>query len=411
MTRQTRKEQKRQFWVIWVIVFLGFLGISMPYLIFPPLFLNPEYAFLPGDWGRVARSIFLGSTLAAYPFGQFLGSPVLGALSDEHGRKSLIVGSLVFSGLANIVAGFSVSSSFLTLLIVSRFIAGFMEGNIAIARAMCADFTELPKQKTLGRLNAASAMAYLIGPLIGAIMTDKNLLESLTISTPFYAVSVLFFVLSFLAFWMLKKGDPKKFSEKKSMWERFSILTRMRKLFHNKKLQALMIASTCFTLGVDIFYEFGPVYLTAKWLLEPSQLILYNGVLCLGLVIGNGWFSAFISSRIKSFFPILYAMGTFAVSLLLILFTETPLYMGLSFFLCGISIGLVVTLLMVTISNTASSEVQGEVLGIQVSLRVLGDGFICLFGGFLLILSSKIVLGIAILFSLGALMYSRKKLQ
>ena len=56
-----------------------------------------------------------------------------------------------------------------------------------------------------------------------------------------------------------------------------------------------MIISTCFTLAVDIFYEFGPVYLTVKWAFVPSDLILYNGGLCIGLAIGNGWLPSWIS--------------------------------------------------------------------------------------------------------------------
>ncbi len=79
-----RTTQKKQFWVILIIVFLGFVGISMPYLIFPALFLNPDYSIIPNAWGDTSRAIFLGITLAAYPLGQFLGSPILGSLSDDY---------------------------------------------------------------------------------------------------------------------------------------------------------------------------------------------------------------------------------------------------------------------------------------------------------------------------------------
>jgi len=84
------RSDRKQFWVILVIVFLGFIGISMPYLIFPALFLNPAYSFLPTTWGDSSRALFLGITLAAYPLGQFFGSPILGSLSDEYGRKKPI---------------------------------------------------------------------------------------------------------------------------------------------------------------------------------------------------------------------------------------------------------------------------------------------------------------------------------
>src|SRR3990167_5425776 len=92
---------KRQFAVIWSIVFFGFLGVSMPYLIFPALFVNPDYLILPASWGTSGHALFLGITLAAYPLGQFIGSPILGALSDDYGRKPLLWGSLIVAAGCN----------------------------------------------------------------------------------------------------------------------------------------------------------------------------------------------------------------------------------------------------------------------------------------------------------------------
>ena len=271
-----QKKQKRQFLVILLIVFLGFLGISMPYLIFPALFLNPAYSILPASWGTTSHAIFLGITLAAYPLGQFIGSPILGALSDDYGRKKLLAGSLVLSGIFNLITGFAIAGHYLALLIISRFLAGLMEGNIAIARAMGADLKSLSKHTTFGRINAVTSIAYLIGPLMGGLMTDKELFEGLSTSTPFYVICVLFFALAGLSALVLEKKAVTAPVEKRTVMQRINIFKRMSLLFANKQLQFLMIASTTFTLAVDIFYEFAPVYLTIKWTLVPAQLIYYN---------------------------------------------------------------------------------------------------------------------------------------
>jgi MFS family permease len=156
-------EQKRQFWVILIIVFLGFIGISIPYLIFPALFLNPAYSILPESWGESSHAILLGITLAAYPLGQFIGSPILGALSDDYGRKRMLIGSLAVTAISNLFTGFAIAWQQLELLIASRFITGLMEGNIAIARAMAADLKTLSKHDAFGKINATSSIAYLLG--------------------------------------------------------------------------------------------------------------------------------------------------------------------------------------------------------------------------------------------------------
>lgn len=50
-------------------------------------------------------------------------------------------------------------------------------------------------------------------------------------------------------------------------------------------------------------------------------------------------------------------------------------------------------------------------MGVQLSLRVLGDGIICLLGGILLLLSSKMILLFAALLATGTFALSRKKLK
>lgn len=402
--------QKKQFWVILIIVFLGFVGISMPYLIFPSLFFNPEYSIVPNAWGGTSRAIFLGISLAAYPLGQFLGSPILGSLSDDYGRKPMLVGSLLIAGLSNLLSGWSIAWQHLSLLILSRFLSGLMEGNIAIARAMASDLKLLSKHETFGKINAVASIAFLVGPLLGGLMTDKFLFEELTTSTPFYIVFMLFTALAGLATFVLNKTSDTYSKEIRSFWQRINLIKRLSSLFTNKQLQFLMIISTCFTLAVDIFYEFGPVYLTVKWTFVPSDLIIYNAGLCIGLAIGNGWLPSWTSKFTSNQrIVILSSIAGFAFLLFGMVQTNSMALMLFLFSISGLFIGLAVTLITVKISNSVDDTIQGEVMGVQLSLRVLGDGIICLLGGFLLLLSSKIILLFAALLSVGTFIYYAKK--
>lgn len=404
-----KKKQKRQLWLVLIVVFAGFIGISMPYLIFPALFLNPEYSILPDNWSSSSsQALFLGVTLAVYPLGQFIGSPILGALSDDYGRKGLLSISLFIAALSTLLSGVAIASGQLGLLIASRFITGFTEGNIAIARAMAADLKTIPKHESFGKINAVINIAYLIGPFLGGLMADKSISTSLTTSTPFYVSSILFFGLSGLALLVLGKTNVTPPVKNQTAWQRINFIKKMWVLFSNKQLQFIILVSTAFTLSVDIFYEFGPVYLTLKWTLGPAELIYYNGVLCVALAIGNAVLPRFFASRILNRQAICYCILGFALFLLGIAFANTSILMLSLFTLIGLAIGLAVTLITVKISDSAPDTIQGEVMGVQSSLRVLGDALICLFGSALLLLSPKLILIIAALMSIGTALYYAK---
>lgn len=403
-----QKSSKRQLATILLIVFFGFLGISMPYLIFPALFINPEYSILPPSWSPSTHALLLGVTLAVYPLGQFLGSPILGALSDDYGRKPLLAGSLVVAALCNLATGFALHWQQLGLVILSRFAAGMMEGNVAIARAMAADIKSISKHETFGKINAASSIAFLIGPLVGGLLADNKLIEGVTNSTPFYVISILFLALSVLSIFILQT-EKAIGAAKRSFWSYFNLIKKMTGLFRNKELKFLMIVSTFFTLAIDIFYEFGPVYLTAKWVLRPSELIIYNSVLCLALAIGNGWLASFFSKRYSIRRGIIGSIGGLALFLVGTVLTDLPWLMLVLISLCGFVIGLGVTLLTVRISDSVSDTIQGEVMGVQLSLRVLGDAVICLLGGVLLLLSPKLILVFAAIVSVITMIYFARK--
>lgn len=390
MKQMGKENTKRQFLTILAIVFLGFLGISMPYLIFPVLFLNPAYSILPDTWGYTSQAVLLGVTLGAYPLGQFIGSPILGALSDDYGRKNVLSKSLWINALCNLLTGLALHWQLVSLLILSRFASGLMEGNIAIARAMASNLKTISKHSAFGKINAAASIAYLLGPFFG------GLLGELSISTPFYCVCLLFLGLSGLSLLTL---DDQASQEKRTIWQQFNLKARLTSLFKNRQLKFLMIISTTFTLAVDIFYEFGPVYLTAKWQLDPVQLVTYNAVLCVSLAIGNGWLAPFMGTFATPRQAVLGTIGSLALLLIALSLTNSSAVMLLLFFVIGLAIGIASTLLTVKISDSAPDSIQGEVMGVQISLRVLGDAIICFMGGFLLILSPKIVLILAALIS------------
>lgn len=85
---------------------------------------------------------FLGSM---YSFLQFLGTPIVGALSDVYGRKPMMIICLCGIALSYLLWAFSHNFG---IFVISRIIGGISKGNISLSMAIISDVT---KPKTRGK--------------------------------------------------------------------------------------------------------------------------------------------------------------------------------------------------------------------------------------------------------------------
>ena len=108
--------------------------------------------------------------LAAYTFGQFLFTPILGSLSDRIGRRPVIMFGLISNTIFFIAFGLAQG---LWFALIVRFLAGAGNGNISVARAYIGDIsTDEQLKARMGVIGAAFGLGFMIGPFIGGILTD-----------------------------------------------------------------------------------------------------------------------------------------------------------------------------------------------------------------------------------------------
>lgn len=389
-------DEKRQLWVLLLIVFVGFIGTTIPYPIFPPLFIHPQHqAIIPAYFSENARNIFLGLALASYPLGQFIGSPILGGCSDRYGRKRILILSLLGSVLGYLLSALSLRWASLWLLLLSRFFTGLMEGNLAIVRAMATDLEGISKYKSIGRINAVISFGYVMGPLVGGFLSDNTIVPWFSVDFPFFLAMLFTIAAMILSIYMLYEKKISSYDRELTIWKRFNLISRFRYIFRSSNtLKYLLITSTIFTFAVDIFYEFGPIYLTGLWSMTSADIAIYNTALSSALILGSGLLPYYLSLYFSINRVIIVSMIFTAIILGLIAAFPYQILVFFLFGLIGFSIATVTTNITIQVSNSASKNIQGEVMGAQLSLRMLGDAGICLIGGFLIIYS--VILPIAI---------------
>lgn len=386
------REERRQLFILLFVVFLSFIGASIAYPIIPPLFLHKTGAHLiPLAWSDTTRRFFLGLTLAIFPLGQFIGAPILGRNADSYGRKKVLIFSLFGSILGYTLTALSLYSSSLGLLLFSLFLSGIMESTFPIARAIASDLTSIDKFVSFGQINTVAAMGYILGPLFGGIFSDKHLFSWFSYPLPFLLATLASIVALVFVYSKLPNQARSLSTPKRTLWQQLNLVRQFKNLFINyPELKKPLLISTMFTFSVDMFYEFGPVYLAGKWTMTPAQIALYNAALSLALALGAVWLPRHLSRQLSMKKIITIAsMSTAAIFGCMTIF-QYPIPMFILFALSGLSITTVTTTLSIHISNTAHPSIQGEAMGAQLSFRTLADAFICLIGG-LMITSLSII--------------------
>lgn len=188
---QTGASKNAMAFIIATVV-LDMLSIGLIVPIMPRL----VEGFFPGKTTDAAHA--LGFAMTSWAALQFIMSPILGALSDQYGRRPIILVSCVGLGLSYFATALAPTFA---LFLAARLISGATAGNISAANAYIADVTPPSgRAKAFGMLGAAFGVGFTIGPGIG------GLLGGLDIRFPLYAAGCLCFINALYGYFILPES-------------------------------------------------------------------------------------------------------------------------------------------------------------------------------------------------------------
>ncbi len=349
--------------LIFLTVFIDLLGFG---ILIPIL---PSFAIKELGVDETA----IGVAIAIYSFVQFIFNPILGKLSDKHGRKPVIVLCLFINALGYVI--FAFTSSFIILL-VSRIVAGVGGSSIAVAQAYIADVTtKETRSKGMGLIGSAFGLGFVFGPLIGGFLSKFGYMETGLGAAAF----------SFIAFIVTIILLPESNLERSKVVEtkrRIFNIDAILKAFKNPNLAILIslffiltfsfanIYGTFALLGIQVFgftdlqngYMFGIIGL--------SSAIVQGGLI--------GPITKFLGKKK------VLIMGSFLimVTLAIIPYAGNFLWLAVDSIFLSIGTGMLQPTLLSLISEVASEAEQGMTLGVNQSLSALARMFGPLWGGF-----------------------------
>lgn len=113
---------------------------------------------------------YIGIMIALYAIMQFLFAPMFGALSDNFGRRPILLLSLGGAAVSYAIMAFA---SHLWILLLGRAIAGLSSANLSVAMAYITDISpEERRARRFGLFNAMSGIGFILGPVLGGLLGD-----------------------------------------------------------------------------------------------------------------------------------------------------------------------------------------------------------------------------------------------
>ncbi len=356
--------------VLFLTVFIDLIGFGM---------VIPFLSFYAREYG--ASGVAVGAVVGVYSIMQFFFAPVWGRLSDRVGRRPVLLVSLTASTTGYLLFAFSQS---LTLLFISRVIAGAGGANIGTAQAYIADSTsEENRAKGMGLIGAAFGLGFILGPpmsgILAAVGTRHGLHGNLL---PGLVAAGLSFTAFLVALGVLAESKPANLVPRSGIPPQFDRRI-WRELASNKLLASLMAGLFLTLLAVAGMEVSVTIHGRDRFnfrQLDMAYLFLFMGVIVAGI---QGGLIGKLVKRLGEQRVIIIGAASFVIGFVLVpSIFRVPLLYSVAFFI-AIGQGLCYPALTSLVSKVAPENERGSLLGLATSVGSLARFIGPLLSGFL----------------------------
>ena len=342
--------------VIFTTVFIDLVGFGI---------VIPVLPFYAEDTAFNATPRMVGLLFASYSIMQLIFSPILGGLSDKHGRRPVLLLSIIGTGIGFLVLGLAKT---VLMLFIGRILDGITGGNISTAQAYIADITTKENRaKGMGLIGAAFGLGFIFGPAIGGILSQWG------IHVPFFFAAALCFANAVLLYFRLPEtvtaDHPAKHKAGGRSWRQVANALKQPRLgfvliIYFLFIVAFSIMTTSFSLYTMFRFGYDAQH--------TGYLFAYVGLIA---VIIQGGLIGRLVKRFGELPLVIFGAFCFAISLFAVPFVG-PAAGGLAGLLIGggvFSMGnsLATPALTSLASKSVDASQQGVVLGVTQSTASL----------------------------------------
>lgn len=358
---------------MFLIVLVDVLGFT---IVIP---LLPFYAVRFGASPLVATTL-----VTVYAVCSLISTPIIGRLSDQHGRKRLLMISQ-----AGTCAGFLVLalSNSLWMVFVGRILDGFTAGNLSIAQAYISDHTAPENRaKAFGVIGIAFGIGFMGGPGLGGWLG-----EAAGLHVPFLVAACLSAFSIFCTYSLLPKEAPPRGVDEGPQgpggrrpsafdWRTYA------EYFGRPHLRALYIqfflfsfAFSAFFSGFALFAKYNPHFLWSPK--DVGYIFMYAGFL--GILIQGGLLGRIVKKHGELRLTI-FGFVAATVAYAAVGFADAVWILVVATTLNAFGQGILRPVLTSRLTQAVGKHEQGVVIGISGSLSSVAMSLAPPSGGFML---------------------------
>ena len=272
-----RRDRKAAMPFIMLTALIDMIAIGLITPVLPPL-----VGSFTGS--QADQAYWYGVVAFAFGFANFFASPILGALSDKHGRRPVLL--LGFCGLAFSFFATALATA-LWVLIAVRLISGAMQANLSVANAYVADITPPEgRAKRFGMLGAMFGVGFILGPVMG------GLLGAISLQLPFFVAGSLALVNLLYGYFVLPESLPRE-RRHAFDWAAANPVASLRGLAQLKGAGRLTAVVACSGLAQFVLYTCWVLYTTFKFGWGPLEngwslaAVGFTSAIAQGLLLGR----------------------------------------------------------------------------------------------------------------------------
>jgi len=344
------------FFILVTILFdcIGF-GIIIP--IMPALIKELTGATLS------EASEYGGFLLTVYSLMMFICSPILGALSDKTGRRTVLLISLFGMAVDYFFLSFAHT---ITLLFIGRIVAGICGASITTASAYIADVSTPEKRaQNFGLIGAAFGLGFIIGPVIGGVFSQFGT------RVPFMIAGGLSLINWLYGYFILPES-LKKENRRKFEWKRANPVGALMQIKRYPSLLGLLAALLILFIAAQSTQTVWSFYTQEKFHWNETWIGYSLGFVGLTVAIVQGGLIRVIIPKFGQKKSIMFGLCLYVLGFVLFAFASKG-WMMFAFMVPYALAGITGPAIQGIISTQVKPDEQGELQGIMTSFMSLAS--------------------------------------